>query len=223
MGRSWQATDSCLWASLTDIIPRSYQMQSSGKRCLRPYCNLLHCKWSSTDITCPGERENVQGKQANFSFSLLSVSISSYRIELVPQLTPFVPTLSAWEATRKSKVVSCNKMTEKMDVYPYHIYSAIRRVTKSVLWNFAIIRVLPLLNNPKDLDPSCKMDLDFWDCFGMKKRKKKKKKTASHNRRNMVYLKSTRNIKEVEKQVTYHISTTLNTINVLLKYLDTLK
>ena len=22
------------------------------------------------------------------------------------------------------------------------------------------------LNNPKDLDPSCKMDLDLWDCLG---------------------------------------------------------
>ena len=34
---------------------------------------------------------------------------------------------------------------------------------------FAIISILPFLNNPKDLDPSCKMDLDFWDCFGRKK------------------------------------------------------
>ena len=24
-------------------------------------------------------------------------------------------------------------------------------------------------NNPKDLDPSCKTDLDFWDCLGMGK------------------------------------------------------
>ena len=36
---------------------------------------------------------------------------------------------------------------------------------------FAIIPILPFLNNPKDLDPSyiCKMDLDLWDCFGRKK------------------------------------------------------
>ena len=33
---------------------------------------------------------------------------------------------------------------------------------------FAIIQVLSFLNNPKDLDPSYKMDLDFWDCFGRK-------------------------------------------------------
>ena len=39
--------------------------------------------------------------------------------------------------------------------------------TKSVLWNFTIIPVLPFLNNPKDLDLSYKKtDLDFWDCFG---------------------------------------------------------
>ena len=40
---------------------------------------------------------------------------------------------------------------------------------KSVLWNFAVIQVLPFLNNPKDLDLSYKTDLDFWDCFGKKK------------------------------------------------------
>ena len=28
---------------------------------------------------------------------------------------------------------------------------------------------LSFLNNPKDLDPSYKMDLDFWDCFGEEK------------------------------------------------------
>ena len=36
------------------------------------------------------------------------------------------------------------------------------------LQNFAMILVLPFLNNLKDLDPSYKMDLDFWDCFGQK-------------------------------------------------------
>ena len=40
---------------------------------------------------------------------------------------------------------------------------------KSVLRNLAIIRGLTFLNNPKYLDPSYKMDLDFWDCFGRKK------------------------------------------------------
>ena len=29
--------------------------------------------------------------------------------------------------------------------------------------------LLPFLNDPKDLDLSYKMDLDFWDCFGNKK------------------------------------------------------
>ena len=27
----------------------------------------------------------------------------------------------------------------------------------------AIIQVLPFLNNPQDLDPSYKMDIDFWN------------------------------------------------------------
>ena len=56
----------------------------------------------------------------------------------------------------------------------YRIYSAIRpgfpslewvQIIKSVLCNFAVIRVLPFLNNPKDLDPSYKMDLDFLGLF----------------------------------------------------------
>ena len=63
-------------------------------------------------------------------------------------------------------------------VQMHHIYPAIRQdfslsqmtsITKSVIWNFAIIQVLPFLNNPNNLDPSYKMDLDFWDCFGRKK------------------------------------------------------
>ena len=33
----------------------------------------------------------------------------------------------------------------------------------------AIIPVLPFLKNLKDLDPSYKMDLDFWNCFRRKK------------------------------------------------------
>ena len=43
------------------------------------------------------------------------------------------------------------------------------QITKSVLCNFATIQVLPFLNNAKYLDPSYKMDLDSWDCFGRKK------------------------------------------------------
>ena len=38
--------------------------------------------------------------------------------------------------------------------------------------------MLPFQNNPKDLDPSCRMDLDLLDCFG-------RKITLSYNRRNM--------------------------------------
>ena len=39
---------------------------------------------------------------------------------------------------------------------------------------------LPILNNPKDLDPSYKMDLDFWDYFG-------REKTLSYNRGNTIH------------------------------------
>ena len=34
---------------------------------------------------------------------------------------------------------------------------------------YAVKWVLSFQNNLKDLDPSYKMDLDFWDCFGRKK------------------------------------------------------
>ena len=35
--------------------------------------------------------------------------------------------------------------------------------------------------NPKDIDPSYKMDLDFWDCFG-------RKKALFYNWRNAVFV-----------------------------------
>ena len=42
-----------------------------------------------------------------------------------------------------------------------------------------MIRVLPFINNPKDLDLTYKTDLDFWDCFG-------RKISPTYKRRNMV-------------------------------------
>ena len=59
----------------------------------------------------------------------------------------------------------------------YHIYAAVRQGfplfrmtpnTKSVIRNFAVIQILPFLNNPKNLDLSYKAYLDFWHCFGRK-------------------------------------------------------
>ena len=44
-----------------------------------------------------------------------------------------------------------------------------------------MIPILPFLNDPKDLDPSYKTDLDLCDCFG-------RKKTPSYNRRNTVVI-----------------------------------
>ena len=52
----------------------------------------------------------------------------------------------------------------------YRIYSDIRwvfpslewpQITKSFIWNFAMMQILPFLNNPKALDPSYKTYLDF--------------------------------------------------------------
>ena len=82
------------------------------------------------------------------------------------------------------------KNIHSMERDNYRIYSAIRRgflslewvqIIKSVLCNFTVIWVLPFLNNPKDLDPSDKTDLDIWDCFG-------RKTTPSYKRRNTVII-----------------------------------
>ena len=55
-----------------------------------------------------------------------------------------------------------------------HIYPAIRQGFWPSRMTF-----LPFLDNPKDLDPSYKMKLDLWNCFG-------RKKTLSYNRKNMI-------------------------------------
>ena len=39
--------------------------------------------------------------------------------------------------------------------------------------------IVPLLNNPKDLDPNYKTDLELWDRFG-------RKKTVSYDQRDML-------------------------------------
>ena len=36
----------------------------------------------------------------------------------------------------------------------------------SLPYFFGYKTVFSFQNNPKDLDPSCKMDLDLWDCLG---------------------------------------------------------
>ena len=46
-------------------------------------------------------------------------------------------------------------MKDKGQYQYYHISSVIR-------WSFFFF----FQNNPKDLDPSYKMDLDLWDCLG---------------------------------------------------------
>ena len=51
----------------------------------------------------------------------------------------------------------------------YYIYSAIKcffityRIYSVIRWRFFFFS---FQNNPKDLNPSCKTDLDLWDCLG---------------------------------------------------------
>ena len=91
-----------------------------------------------------------------------------------PRNKPFVQ----WTKQKVTKVVLLCKMSKKKNVI-YTIFIRLKdgvfvplewlQITKLVLWNFAIIPILPFLNNSKDLDPSFKMDLDLWDCFERKK------------------------------------------------------
>ena len=71
-------------------------------------------------------------------------------------------------------------ITFEVQKHKYHIYSHVRqgfplsRMTtsnqiSSVKFCCNMAQVLPFQNNLKDLDPSYKMDLDFWDCFGRKR------------------------------------------------------
>ena len=39
----------------------------------------------------------------------------------------------------------------------------------SAQWFTVLLRVFPFQNNFKELYPSCKTNLDLWDCFGRKK------------------------------------------------------
>ena len=41
------------------------------------------------------------------------------------------------------------------------IHLPVYRISLVIRWRFFSFQ-----NNPKDLDPSCKMDLDLWDCLG---------------------------------------------------------
>ena len=54
----------------------------------------------------------------------------------------------------------CNKQKINMEVYPYTLGNPIPYFFdyKTGFFSFQ--------NNPKDLDPSCKTDLDLWDCLG---------------------------------------------------------
>ena len=66
--------------------------------------------------------------------------------------------LCFWLKTYVKMVVNICEISvfEILRMYMYHISSVIRQS-------------FPFQNNPKDLDPSCKMELDLWDCLGREK------------------------------------------------------
>ena len=75
----------------------------------------------------------------------------------------------------KSKKEIIKKKKKKKKRYIEHVGISLKLKKVgfiTVLRNFAIIQVLPCLNNPKYLD--------FWNCFG------RKKNNLSYNRRNTV-------------------------------------
>ena len=67
------------------------------------------------------------------------------------------------------------------------------------------MQVLPFLNNPKDLDPSYKIDLDFFYCFG-------REKNPSYNGypRNMVCSSNSKGMTKL--QIKWGIKENLETI-----------
>ena len=89
------------------------------------------------------------------------------------------PERKKYHLAQKSKYYTL-KLVLDLNMVPYLFgykmgFSLCRMTTntKPILQNFARIRVLPFtcLNNPKDLDLSYKMDLDFWDCFCFREKK----------------------------------------------------
>ena len=56
-----------------------------------------------------------------------------------------------------------------MQMQPLQIYWGYIEFTVTILIPYFFdykTESLSFQNNPKDLDPSCKMDLDLWDCLG---------------------------------------------------------
>ena len=79
---------------------------------------------------------------------------------------------SAYIRNKSDSQIPANLSTHTVFIRLYDGFSPCLewlQITKTVPLNFAIIRVVPFLKNLKDLDPSYKMDLDHWDCFGRKK------------------------------------------------------
>ena len=69
------------------------------------------------------------------------------------------------DVTRKETIIH---LTPKSDISPSLSNSEHELHNKCSLPYFFGYRmgIFPFRNNPTDLDPSCKMDLDLWDCLG---------------------------------------------------------
>ena len=138
----------------------------------------FNCMYSHT-----AELTNSHFKQAGISSALCNwVQYHKHNCRLrFTRQTQFFLWLPETESVKARRMWHLYLQQQKPEQCTYSIYPSIRQgffplerlqITKSVLWNFAIIPISPFLNNPKDLDPSYKMDLDLWDCFGRKKPKK---------------------------------------------------
>ena len=142
--------------------------------------NIFNGRDFKTDLLLPNGKRYLESKSRLYFYSISTV-LFIFIFFTKFQLFFF----SNWQLVEKcseipitlQKRYGSNTTFTKMSLH-LPIYSAKRRgfpslervqILRSVLCNFAVIRVLPFLNNPKDLDPSYKTDLEFWDCFGRKK------------------------------------------------------
>ena len=82
---------------------------------------------------------------------------------------------------KKVFVDSCTKLDELTALHHFQQYFTHIRMEDSDYEKLCAVKhrlsyffsymtdFFPFQNNPKNLDPSCKMDLDFWDCLGRTK------------------------------------------------------
>ena len=70
-----------------------------------------------------------------------------------------------WAFQRKEKC--WGTWHQGFDFMPMASVSPVCPWSRNILYFFDYkMEFFSFLNNPTDLDPSCKMDLDLWDCLG---------------------------------------------------------